>query len=88
MNSIIELVFELAGGVILLLAAGYTFAQISGYGEFYDKILYDDKGDIDLQISGDIDSHNKMQSDNNTSNDLRTINNNDNNNSIIHYVSI
>jgi len=50
MEAIIELVLELAGGVILFFAVAYTFARISGYGEYYDKILYDDDDNIDLTI--------------------------------------
>ena len=42
MNATIELVLELVGGIILLLAAGYTLALLSGYDEYYDKMLYDD----------------------------------------------
>jgi len=49
MEAIIELI-KLTGCGILLFAVGYTFACISGYGEFYDKILYDDDDDIDLII--------------------------------------
>jgi uncharacterized protein (DUF697 family) len=66
MKSIIELVFELAGGVILLFAVGYTFARISGYDKYYDKMLYDDDN-IDLTIKK---------------------NNKDNDDDIIHHVSI
>jgi hypothetical protein len=49
MEAIIDL-FELAVGVILVFAAGYTFARISGYDEYYDEILYDDDDYIDLTI--------------------------------------
>ncbi|MDD4968348.1 MAG: hypothetical protein PHT07_02860 [Paludibacter sp.] len=43
MNTTIELVLELVGGVILLLTAGYVLSLISGYDEYYDKMLYDNK---------------------------------------------
>jgi hypothetical protein len=49
MEAIIGLL-ELAGGVILAFAAGYTFARISGYGEYYDKIFYDEESDADITI--------------------------------------
>jgi len=78
MNSIIELVLELAGGVILLFAAGYTFAQISGYGAHYDKMLYDDDGDIDAQISGYEENYDKMlQNDDRETNQIINNNNDD-----------
>jgi len=50
MISIIESVLELAGGVILLFAVGWTFARISGYDKYYDKMLYDDDDDTVLII--------------------------------------
>ena len=50
MITTIELVLELVGGVILLLAAGYALSLISGYDEYYDKMLYDDDEDTDLTL--------------------------------------
>jgi len=50
MNSTIELLVELAGAVVLLIAAGWVFARISGYGEHYDKMLYDEDADADITI--------------------------------------
>ena len=49
MEGIIGLL-ELAGGVILVFAAGYTFARISGYGEYYDKMLDDEESDTYITI--------------------------------------
>ena len=49
MEAIIELL-ELAGVVIFLIAAGLLFARISGYGEYYDKMLYDDESDAYITI--------------------------------------
>lgn len=49
MEAVIGLL-ELAGGVIFLFAASYTFARISGYGEFYDKMLYDEDSDEYITI--------------------------------------
>jgi hypothetical protein len=49
METIIELL-ELAGGVIFFIAAGLLFARISGYGEYYDKMLYDDESDAYITI--------------------------------------
>jgi hypothetical protein len=49
MDAIISLL-ELAGGVILSFAAGWIFARISGYGEYYDKMLYDDESDAYITI--------------------------------------
>jgi hypothetical protein len=39
MEAIIGLI-ELAVGMILFFLASLMFARISGYGEFYDKMLY------------------------------------------------
>lgn len=49
MEAIIGLL-ELAGGVILFFAAGLLFARISGYGEYYDKMLYDEESDDSIVI--------------------------------------
>jgi len=49
MEAIIGII-ELAGGVILFFAAGLLFARISGYGEYYDKMLYDDESDAYITI--------------------------------------
>ena len=87
MNAIIELVLELAGGVILLFAAGYTFAQLSGYGAHYDKMLYDDDGDIDAQISGYEENYDKMLDDNRYA-DFTINNNNNNDDQITHHLAI
>jgi len=45
MNTTIESVLELVGGIIFLLAAGNILARIIGYDEYYDKMLYDDDDD-------------------------------------------
>jgi hypothetical protein len=44
MEAIIGLL-ELVGCVISFIAAGLLFARISGYGEFYDKMLFDKESD-------------------------------------------
>jgi hypothetical protein len=49
MEAIIGLI-ELAVCMILFFLASLMFARISGYGEFYDKILYNDYDDIDMKI--------------------------------------
>ena len=66
METLIELL-ELVGGVILVFAAGYTFARISGYDEYYDNMLYDDESDAYITIQKS---------------------NEDNDDDIIHHVSI
>ena len=87
MNSIIELVMELAGGVILLFATGYTFAQLTGYGEHYDKMLYDDDCETNVQTSGDEENYNKMLDDDNRYRDYK-INNNNNDEHIAHHLAV
>jgi hypothetical protein len=49
MEAIIGII-ELAGAVVLLFAAGWVFARISGYGEHYDKMLYDEDADAEIKI--------------------------------------
>jgi len=68
MNTTIELVLELVGGVIFLLAAGWTLARISGYDEYYDKMLYDD--DDDEVKSQTIKKNTKIKYDNDEANHI------------------
>lgn len=49
MDTTVTMIIELFGASFLLFALGYTFARISGYDEYYDKMLYDDD-DKDLKI--------------------------------------
>ena len=49
MKSIIELIVQLFGGVVLVFLAGWVIAHITGYDEYYDKMLYDDD-ETDLTI--------------------------------------
>ena len=50
METTIELVLELVGGLILLFAAVWLFVRFTSYGEYYDNMLYDDDGEIDIII--------------------------------------
>lgn len=50
MKSVIELLVELAGGVVLLFATGWMFARISGYSEHYNEMLYDEESDEYITI--------------------------------------
>jgi len=43
-------VIELVGGIILFFAGGLLFARISGCGEYYDKMLYDEESDAYITI--------------------------------------
>lgn len=56
MKSVIELLVELSGGIILLFAAGSVLARIFGYDEYYDKMLYDDDNEI-IYSDDDIINH-------------------------------
>ena len=49
MKSILDIILQLLGGLVLLFAGGVLFAHMSGYDEYYDKMLYDDD-DKDLTI--------------------------------------
>jgi len=52
MEALIGLL-ELLGGIIFVFAAGHTFARMSGYGEFYDRMLHDDDADFEITIKKD-----------------------------------
>lgn len=42
MKTIVELILQLAGSIVILFAVGWIFARATGYDEYYDKMLYDD----------------------------------------------
>ena len=42
MKTIIELIVEMAGYLILLFAVIWAFVRFTGYGKYYDKMLSDD----------------------------------------------
>lgn len=48
MKTIVELIVQLAAGVVLLFASGWIFARAIGYDE-YDKMLYDDETDKEIK---------------------------------------
>ena len=50
MKSAVELAIELIGALILLFAAVSVFVRLSGYGEHYDKKIYDEESDADITI--------------------------------------
>lgn len=50
MKSTIELLVEMAGSLVLLIAAVWAFVHFTGYGEFYDKMMHEDDDDTDLTI--------------------------------------
>jgi hypothetical protein len=50
MSTTLIIIIEILGGMILFFAAGLLFARISGYDEYYDKMLYDDESDAYITI--------------------------------------
>jgi len=50
MESTIEIIVKLAGSMVLIFTLVWVFNSVTGYGEFYDKMLYDDDDDTDLTI--------------------------------------
>lgn len=50
MKSIIELLVEMVGFLILIFSVVWVFIRFTGYGEFYDKMLYDVKSDVYIKI--------------------------------------
>ena len=55
MKTIIELIVQLAGGVVLLFAIGWLVARLTGYDEYYDNMLYDDDTDETYNQDNDED---------------------------------
>ena len=49
MKSTIEIIVQL-GGVALIFAAVWAFVRFTGYGEFYDKMMYDEESDDYITI--------------------------------------
>ena len=62
MEAIIEII-ELVGGVIFFFAVGLLFARISGYGEYYDKMLYDEESDAYITIKESNEDNKANQDD-------------------------
>lgn len=50
MKSTIELLVETGGFLILLFSVVWLFVRFTGYGEFYDKMLYDEESDAYITI--------------------------------------
>lgn len=50
MKSTIELLVETGGFLILLFSVVWVFVRFTGYGEFYDKMLYDYESDAYITI--------------------------------------
>jgi len=82
MEAIIGLL-ELVGGVILFFAAGLLFARISGYGEYYDKMLYDEESDAYITIK-----KNKIDTDEYATIKKNKKNDEDHEDDIIHHLAI
>jgi hypothetical protein len=57
MKSLVELLVELSGGIILLFTAGSVLARIFGYDEYHDKMLYDEEDKITYYKDDDIINH-------------------------------
>ncbi|MBP1638108.1 MAG: hypothetical protein H6Q18_897 [Bacteroidetes bacterium] len=50
MKSTIELLVEMGGFLILLFSVVWLFVRFTGYGKFYDKMLYDEESDDYIAI--------------------------------------
>ena len=55
LKSIVEFITELNGGIVLLFAIGWLVARLTGYDEYYDKMLYDDATDETCNQDNDDD---------------------------------
>lgn len=67
MKTIIELILEMAGYLILLFAVVWAFVHFTGYGKYYDKML---GGDDDSESTTDENVKKKEESKDNTNNDM------------------
>lgn len=66
MKTIIELILEMAGYLILLFAVVWAFVHFTSYGEYYDKML---EGDVSKTTIYDSESdNNKKDIENNKDN--------------------
>lgn len=66
MKTIIELILEMAGYLILLFAVVWAFVHFTGYGKYYDKML---EGDVSKTTINDNESdNNKKDIENNKDN--------------------
>jgi len=61
MKPIIELIVEMAGYLVLLFAVIWAFVRFTGYGKYYDQMLY---GDNDSETTIDKDKKDKDIKDN------------------------
>lgn len=73
MKTIIELILEMVGYLILIFAVVWAFVRFTGYGKYYDKKL---GGDDVLETTINENEKNKNEIKNNRDNDR------------IHHVSI
>jgi len=73
MKTIIELILEMVGYLILIFAVVWAFVRFTGYGDYYDKML---RGDDDSETTIDENENKKEVSKDNT------------NNNMIHHVSL
>lgn len=73
MKTIIELILEMIGYLILIFAVVWAFVRFTGYGKYYDKML---RGDDDSKTTINENEKNKKDNKDNKDNDM------------IHHVSI
>jgi hypothetical protein len=67
MKTIIELILEMVGYLILIFAVVWAFVRFTGYGEYYDKML---RGDDDSETTIDENEKKKEVSKDNKNNDM------------------
>jgi len=67
MKTIIELILEMIGYLILIFAVVWAFVRFTGYGKYYDKML---RGDDDSKTTIDENEKKKEESKDNKNNDM------------------
>jgi len=67
MKTIIELILEMVGYLILIFAVVWAFVRFTGYGDYYDKML---RGDDDSETTIDENENKKEVSKDNTNNNM------------------
>ncbi|MBV5283227.1 MAG: hypothetical protein JZU53_12420 [Paludibacter sp.] len=68
MKTIIELILEMAGYLILLFAVVWAFVHFTGYGKYYDKMLEGDVSKTTIYDNESDNNNNKKGIENNKDN--------------------
>jgi hypothetical protein len=68
MKTIIELILEMVGYLILIFAVVWAFVRFTGYGKYYDKMLEGDVSKTTIYDNESDNNNNKKGIENNKDN--------------------